>query len=128
MFTVENCAFCGLGPEALLRSTPRALLVMDRYPVRPGHALAIPRRHVISVFDLTGDEMRELWELVSWYRTGCDRVSAADGWNVGVNDGVAAGQTIGHAHIHVIPRLSGDVADPRGGLRWMFPDAARYWD
>ncbi len=104
------------------------MLVEDRYPVVPGHALAIPRRHVVSIFDLTPGEARDIWELVSWYRTHGLPSPAADGWNVGVNDGAAAGQTIGHMHIHVIPRRLGDVRDPRGGLRWIFPETARYWE
>ena len=104
------------------------MLLLDRYPVTPGHALVVPRRHVASIFDLAADELRDVWELVAWYRAQGDAAAPPNGWNIGVNDGIAAGQTVGHAHVHVIPRRHHDVHDPRGGLRWIFPGTARYWD
>lgn len=124
----KTCVFCQLSGTDWLRSTAHAGLVRDRYPVAPGHALVVPRRHVTSIFDLGDAELRDLWELIAWYRTGGDPSVAADGWNIGVNDGAAAGQTVGHAHVHVIPRRNGDIADARGGIRWIFPEKARYWD
>ena len=68
-----------------------------------------------------------MWRLVDRVRASLAAELDPDGFNVGVNDGAAAGQTVAHAHVHVIPRFEGDVADPRGGVRWVVPDRARYW-
>jgi len=104
-----------------------ALAVFDGFPVAEGHTLVVPKRHVASLFDLSDDEQAALWRLVSSVRAKLVAGLKPDGFNVGVNDGVAAGQTVMHAHIHVIPRRSGDVADPRGGVRWVVPGKAAYW-
>lgn len=100
----------------------------DAYPVAEGHTLIIPRRHVASLFDLPEEEQASLWKLVALVRGKLMAELKPDGFNVGVNDGLAAGQTVLHAHIHVIPRRKGDVADPRGGVRWIMPTKAKYWD
>lgn len=123
-----GCVFCAPDDKLLLRATRFASVIEDRHPVAPGHTLVIPRRHVASIFELTNDELLGLWRLVAWYRRRGAGGGAADGWNIGVNDGPAAGQTVAHAHVHVIPRRKGDRADPRGGIRWIFPEKARYWD
>lgn len=124
----DGCVFCAPDEKLFLRSTRFASVILDRHPVAPGHALVVPRRHVASIFELANDELLGLWRLVAWYRTGGAGNVVPDGWNIGVNDGLAAGQTVAHAHVHVIPRRRGDRADPRGGIRWIFPDTARYWD
>lgn len=85
-------------------------------------------RHIASVFDLSENEQAALWVLVAKVRAAVHERLQPDGFNIGINDGTAAGQTIGHAHIHVIPRRNGDVPDPRGGIRWIIPDKAPYWD
>lgn len=92
-----------------------------------GHALVAPRRHVSSIYELSAPEQRELWEIVAKVRALLMERFQIDSVNVGVNDGLAAGQTIEHAHVHVIPRRLGDVPDPRGGVRWIVSDKARYW-
>lgn len=86
----------------------------------------VPRSHVTSLFELPEGESDEVWRLVSVVRRILEGELAPDGFNVGLNDGEAAGQTVGHAHVHVIPRHAGDVPDPRGGVRWVFPDKAAY--
>ena len=86
----------------------------------------IPKRHVASIFDLPSDELAALWQEVALVRNLLAKLKP-DGFNVGVNDGTAAGQTVPHGHIHVIPRHQGDTADPRGGIRWIMPDKAKYW-
>jgi len=99
----------------------------DLHPLTPGHTLIVPVRHVARVLDLSDDERRDLWGLA----LETERLLAqgdADDFNLAVNDGPAAGQTVGHLHLHVIPRRSGDVADPRGGVRWMMPERAVYWE
>ena len=117
---VPDCPFCG-PPEETLAANALAIAFPDRYPVSPGHTLVIPRRHVATYFDCTADEKRALWELVDVvHAILADR--APDGFNVGINTtGAAAGQTVFHAHIHVIPRFVGDHPDPRGGVRAVMP-------
>lgn len=91
-----------------------------------GHTLVVPRRHVASVFGLSPTEQQELWGLLARVREALNERLRPDGFTIGINDGAAAGQTVGHAHIHVIPRRKGDVPDPRGGIRWVIPAKAAY--
>ena len=123
----DPCPFCRVPAEAIARASDHAIAIPDGYSVAPGHTLVIPRRHVASVFDLTVEEWSDVWRLVSQVRREVSELRNADGVNVGVNDGAAAGQTVAHAHIHVIPRRYGDVPDPRGGVRWVIPASADYW-
>ncbi len=101
---------------------------LDGFPITPGHTLVIPKRHVASLFELSEDEQAAVWRLVVQMRANLDSEIQPDGFNLGLNDGTAAGQTVMHAHVHIIPRRKGDTADPRGGVRWIFPDKARYWE
>jgi diadenosine tetraphosphate (Ap4A) HIT family hydrolase len=105
-----------------------ALGFRDGFPVSPGHTLIIPRRHVASFFELTDTERADLMSLLAAARTDLDREFQPAGYNIGINDGTAAGQTVPHLHMHLIPRYIGDVDDPRGGVRWVLPDRAAYWD
>jgi diadenosine tetraphosphate (Ap4A) HIT family hydrolase len=89
--------------------------------------LVIPFRHEPSFLSLTPDERTAALELVCQARLKLDSKFEPDGYNIGINAGEAAGQTIMHAHIHVIPRYAGDVADPRGGIRFVIPQRAAYW-
>ncbi len=104
-----------------------AAVVLDAFPISEGHTLIIPKRHIELLFDLPGDDLAEVWALVAKVRQVLKRKYQPDGFNIGVNEGRAAGQTIGHAHVHVIPRRAGDVPDPRGGIRWVIPGKAKYW-
>ncbi|MBI5486029.1 MAG: HIT family protein [Deltaproteobacteria bacterium] len=99
----------------------------DAYPVSPGHVLIVPRRHEPDFFRLTDEERAAMWEMVPAVRRTIERNHAPAGYNIGINVGAAAGQTVPHAHLHVIPRYAGDSADPRGGVRWVLPERARYW-
>ena len=99
----------------------------DAFPVAAGHMLVVPKRHVASLFDLPDEDQAAIWRLVAQVRGKLASDLQPDGFNVGVNDGPAAGQTVLHAHVHVIPRRAGDVADPRGGVRWVIPAKAQYW-
>jgi diadenosine tetraphosphate (Ap4A) HIT family hydrolase len=121
------CPFCNLPPQRILRMGELCLASADAYPVSPGHTLIIPRRHVASFFDTTAEEKRELFELLAWCREELLARCQPAGFNIGINDGAAAGQTVMHVHIHLIPRYAGDKADPRGGVRWIFPEKADYW-
>jgi diadenosine tetraphosphate (Ap4A) HIT family hydrolase len=102
--------------------------ISDGFPVTLGHTLIISRRHVPSYFDLTAVECSDLWSLLDMVKAFLTERFNPDGYNVGFNDGPAAGQTIAHMHLHVIPRRVGDVDDPRGGIRWVIPAQAKYWD
>ncbi len=89
--------------------------------------LVIPKRHVASLFDLVSEEQVAMWKFVAMVRQKLIGDFKPDGFNIGINDGLAAGQTVMHAHIHIIPRRAGDIADPRGGIRWIIANKARYW-
>jgi diadenosine tetraphosphate (Ap4A) HIT family hydrolase len=122
-----SCLFCSIPPDRVLIESSAAVAFFDAFPVTDGHALVVPRKHVSSVYELSAAEQSELWECVAKVRTLLMERYQVDSLNIGVNDGLAAGQTIEHAHVHVIPRRHGDVADPRGGIRWVVADKARYW-
>jgi diadenosine tetraphosphate (Ap4A) HIT family hydrolase len=124
----ETCPLCGriLDGEAT-HSNLRAAAIRDAFPISPGHTLVVSRRHVAGFFDLDRDEQAAVIDLVNVVRNALDDELHPDGYNVGVNVGAAAGQTVPHVHVHVIPRYTGDVPDPRGGVRWVFPDRAPYW-
>jgi diadenosine tetraphosphate (Ap4A) HIT family hydrolase len=122
-----NCPFCGLPQERVIARNQFAIVLRDAYPISPGHMLIVPSRHVGSLFDVTLDERTALMDLVAEAKRQLDEEYRPAGYNVGINDGPAAGQTVPHLHIHLIPRYVGDQSDPRGGVRWIFPDKAVYW-
>lgn len=131
---VISCVFCdllGSGHQGgrLVAGNKHAAALRDGFPVSEGHTLIMPRRHVRSVFELAGEEQQDVWNLVAEIR---DKLKASpgpvpDAFNIGPNDGVQAGQTVMHAHVHVIPRYQEDSPDPRGGIRWVLPRKANYW-
>jgi diadenosine tetraphosphate (Ap4A) HIT family hydrolase len=125
---VSSCPFCWLTPERIVRQGQLAVVIRDGFPVSPGHTLIIPKRHVASFFEVTEAERAELMSLLAEARAGLEREYRPAGYNVGINDGKAAGQTVPHLHIHLIPRYDGDQKDPRGGVRWVIPSKAVYWD
>ena len=94
-----------------------AVALYDKYPVNRGHVLVVPKRHVETYFEATLEEMDAITRLIIEVKGKLDQQFHPDGYNIGVNVGSAAGQTIFHLHVHVIPRYSGDVPDPRGGIR-----------
>lgn len=104
-----------------------AVAFLDAFPVSPGHTLVIPRRCCACLFDLPEEERAAVWALVAAVRPLLAERFHPDAFNIGLNDGPAAGQTIPHAHVHIIPRYAGDCPDPRGGIRLLFPDKAAYW-
>ena len=125
--TSACCPFCHLDTSSLLCSNRHAVAVLDGFPVTPGHSLIIPKRHIVSFFDATPEEQAALFELLGQVRQRLVAERQPDGFNIGVNDGAAAGQTVMHLHLHLIPRYLGDTADPRGGVRWIMPEKAPYW-
>ena len=124
----KPCRFCHLPAEEVIFSNELAFAFGDSCPVSPGHALVSPRRHVGSWFELTGEERLAMLALLDRLHAGIVESHHPAAFNVGINDGKAAGQTVPHVHIHLIPRYEGDKADPRGGVRWILPDKAAYWD
>lgn len=125
--TRTPCPFCTLPPERIVARNAFGGVLRDLYPVSPGHTLVIPWRHVGSFFELTPEERAGLMELLEGAKAALDAEHRPDAYNVGLNDGPAAGQTVPHCHLHLIPRYAGDVEDPRGGVRWVVPGKARYW-
>ncbi|MFP2929821.1 DEAD/DEAH box helicase family protein [Pyxidicoccus sp. 3LG] len=103
-----------------------AFAIRDRFPVSPGHTLVIPRRQVATWFEATAEEQRAIFELVDVIRHGLEEELRPHGYNIGINVGEAAGQTVFHLHVHVIPRFQGDMADPRGGVRHVIPGKGNY--
>jgi diadenosine tetraphosphate (Ap4A) HIT family hydrolase len=124
--TEAYCPFCDAPEDRVFAQNQLAIALWDGYPVSPGHALIIPRRHIPSFFDATEPEQSALIALVNAARPLIDQRHRPDGYNVGINIGAAAGQTVFHLHIHVIPRFLGDVDEPRGGVRHVIPAKANY--
>jgi diadenosine tetraphosphate (Ap4A) HIT family hydrolase len=111
----------------VIDSSPLGLVIRDAFPISPGHTLIIPKRHVGSFFDLETNERAELLALLDKAKVVADQEFSPQGYNIGINDGAAAGQTVPHLHLHLIPRFEGDLPDPRGGVRWVIPEKAKYW-
>lgn len=122
-----DCPFCAVTAEEILIAQPLAFVRRDFYPVSKGHTLIIPRRHVESFFETTEAERQVMLLLLDEAKAMLDREHKPDGYNVGINNGTAAGQTVMHLHIHLIPRYMGDTPDQRGGVRWVLPEKAAYW-
>ena len=123
-----DCPFCDrIVSSESVASNEHAVAIPDAFPLSFGHTLIVPRRHVSSLWDLSESELENIWKLAGEVRKMLGAEHSPDGFNVGVNDGAAAGQTMDHAHLHVIPRYERDVPDPRGGIRHVLPERARYW-
>ena len=123
----KPCAFCTLPSARLIDENTTAMVIRDGYPVSPGHTLLIPKRHTGSFFDLAEQERGDLLALLDRAKRVLDAELQPQGYNIGINDGAAAGQTVPHLHVHLIPRFEGDLPDPRGGVRWVIPAKAKYW-
>ena len=123
----KSCPFCSLPSERIIASNELALVIRDGFPVSKGHTLIIPKRHVGSWFDTSADERTAIFALLDQAKLILDQEYNPDSYNIGINDGAAAGQTVPHLHIHLIPRYKGDQEDPRGGVRWIIPGKAKYW-
>ena len=119
------CLFC-TDPHGVSQQNELAYSARDSYGVSPGHSLVIPKRHVANFFDLTPEEIGACMELIIEERKLLDEEFKPDGYNIGVNIGSAAGQSIFHVHIHIIPRYKGDVENPQGGVRHVIPKKAYY--
>ena len=122
----SECPFCNPDPERVFLQAELIVGLWDAFPVAAGHALLVTRRHVASWFDATASEQQALTDAIQTARQEILRGHAPDGFNIGVNVGEAAGQTVPHLHVHVIPRYRGDIPDPRGGIRHVIPGRGNY--
>lgn len=123
----ESCPFCRLSRRVeLICETATCVAFYDGYPVSPGHALIVPKRHVASYFDLTNHEREAMNVMLQYVRQKVDERFHPDGYNVGINVGKAAGQSVFHVHMHLIPRYKGDVVNPKGGVRGVIPSKQSY--
>ncbi len=123
----KDCLFCNIPPERIILENNLAYAIYDGFPVTEHHALVIPKSHLADYFSLSKDELSACDDLLHQFRK---RILSYDesvqGFNIGMNAGEAAGQTIFHCHIHLIPRRSGDVENPRGGVRGVIPSKQQY--
>ncbi len=121
-----TCFMCNLDENTIVAANDLAVAFRDNFPVSPGHTLVITRRHAETWFEATRDEQVAVLDLINEVKNCLDDELHPDGYNVGFNAGEAAGQTIPHLHVHVIPRFAGDVDDPTGGVRLVVPDKGNY--
>ena len=124
----KPCVFCEkVDNNDVLYQNELAACFRDGYPISKGHTLIIPKDHIQDYFKLSKETKEAMNELVELARKDLIEELNPDAFNFGLNSGSAAGQTVGHAHLHLIPRFEGDVEDPRGGIRWIISDKAKYW-
>lgn len=119
-----NCIFCEIKDYIL--ENDLAYAIFDKFPATKGHMLIIPKRHVSNFFDITKEEREAIFDLVDEGKKLLDEKYSPDGYNVGVNVNKAAGQTVFHVHVHLMPRFEGDVTDPTGGVRGAIPKYMKY--
>ncbi|MDA0930792.1 MAG: HIT family protein [Bacteroidetes bacterium] len=123
---MSDCPFCDLNHRTIIAETNEAIAFYDGFPVSPGHILVTPRRHCSDFFQLSPSEQNACLELLNECQKQLISERNPDGFNIGINVGTAAGQTIFHAHLHLIPRYAGDVENPRGGVRGVIPAKKDY--
>ena len=127
----NSCPFCEIiskrPSERILDENELLVAINDGFPISKGHTLILPKRHISTFFDCTPDERQAILDMLDKMKTKLDNIYKPNAYNIGINDGEAAGQTVPHVHVHLIPRYEGDVDDPRGGIRWVIPDRAKYW-
>ena len=124
---MKDCIFCNLEPSRIEDRNEFFVAIKDLYPVTEGHTLIIPSRHIESFFELSKDEEIAMLDILNSQKEELSQLdSTITGFNVGINDGEDAGQTIMHCHVHLIPRRKGDMESPRGGVRGVIPDKQSY--
>lgn len=126
---MSDCPFCTrIEDGEVIEQSTLAVAFADAFPISPGHTLVVSRRHEADFFALSDMEQAALWVLALRARERIMADHEPTGFNVAINVGADAGQSVDHAHLHIVPRYAGDVDDPRGGVRWVIPEHARYWD
>ncbi len=125
--TKAGCIFCEVDAEQVIVENELAFAIRDGFPVTEMHTLIIPKRHAATYFDLTQAEVNATNDLMAQLKSDIEVAdSLVTGFNIGINSGKSAGQTIFHCHIHLIPRRDGDVENPRGGVRHLIPGKGNY--
>jgi len=127
---MDNCPFCKIerliNKDRIVYQDDTWIAIYDNYPVSEGHVLLIPKRHVETFFNLNMVELGSLGVTIGIIKMILDKKFHPDGYNIGANCGEAAGQTVMHCHIHIIPRYKGDMENPRGGVRGVIPEKQKY--
>lgn len=127
MTSKKECIFCNLDQNReILAENDLAIAFYDAFPVNPGHTLIIPKRHVANYFELTEEECVAIQALLKIVKDTVEERFNPDGYNIGVNVNAAAGQSVFHVHMHLIPRYKGDVENPKGGVRGVIPSKQKY--
>ncbi len=122
------CLFCEKlkNNDGIIYENNTSFVLSDAFPVNKGHCLIIPKRHIRNYFEVTEEENNDLRDSINHMKKRLDDLLKPDGYNIGINNGTAAGQTIMHLHVHLIPRYIGDVKNPRGGVRGVIPEKQLY--
>jgi len=124
---MSTCLFCNIPLKRVINENELAYVIYDGFPVTEHHMLIIPKRHASNYFDLTADEINACNELLRTCKSDVENTDkSVDGFNIGMNCGESAGQTIFHCHTHLIPRRTGDLDNPKGGVRGVIPDKQQY--
>lgn len=123
----KPCPFCNFIQDRIIDQNEYVMVIRDGFPVSEGHTLIIPHRHVGSYFDTTQAERASIEAMLLKHRALLSAEFKVSDFNIGINDGPMAGQTVPHLHVHLIPRREGDMEDPRGGVRYVIPGKAKYW-
>ena len=124
---LNNCVFCNLLPKEIINEYKNFFVIRDAYPVTPLHSLIITKKHVVSYFQCSKEELNEIPIILDTQKTELKILDdTITGFNIGMNIGEDAGQTIFHFHVHIIPRRKGDILNPRGGIRGVIPDKQNY--
>ena len=126
MTNSSNCIFCNIDIEIIVLENQLTYAIYDKFPVNEGHMLIIPKRHFDNFFDATSEEIESIYQLLHECKEVLDKEFNPDGYNIGINVGEHAGQTIFHLHVHLIPRYKGDVENPKGGVRNLKPNLVEY--
>ena len=127
LISTKQCLFCNKKKQKIIYSSKLIFVVRDSFPVTKYHTLIIPHRHVSNFFNLNDDEFKDIFKILKKEKISLMSLDKKiTGFNVGVNAGVDAGQSIMHCHIHLIPRRKGDIKNPRGGVRGVIPSKQKY--
>ena len=126
-FKINNCLFCNIEEDRIVHEYKHFYVIRDAFPVTPLHSLIITKRHVVSYFQCSKEEHDEIPMILDTQKTELKILdNTITGFNIGMNIGEDAGQTIFHCHIHIIPRRKGDTSNPRGGVRGVIPEKQKY--
>jgi len=123
---MKNCIFCNIDEERIIYSNDKFYIIKDGFPVSPGHILIITKQHRENFFDLTDDELVDLNKFIKISKELIEKEYSPDGYNIGMNCGLTAGQSVMHFHCHLIPRYKGDTVNPKGGVRHVIPGKGYY--